>query len=854
MCSTERWRKLLASWTQISSCSMRSSWLQRVKELSDSVSLTIYSCSSCLSASTDSLNLSYRSIQKATAAIPFTPNPLKLTRYDPKGNLPSSSSRRPWEDDDDLLEEEDEDEFEVDEEEEDDESFRERLWDKKYDADNRVGSSSGTRDSLWKAGAERLAAASAETGGEIGMVEGKGVAEGGTKEGQKDAGGSKAEEDQDVEEVTTPRSTQSPHLILKKLFNEIVNASPASTSPSSSATSTPSSPTSPASSSSISTARPRIIYIQNASLLAQSIIDQSSTSEAKPNWYRHLLSAVHDRRRLVGPTSIAFGISPSILEKSPSDPSAKTEFDPKATSSAPVAPAMSPFMQGMFPPSLRDILGEPPWARKPSSSASSPEKVPENLYACSPEGWSESHRQFLLERRIQAMKDGQWGSIVPNFNDRSPSSSNPNSPSLPGLPPGLPPSLVGFMVQVKGDGDGGSDSSFPFSPKSSGAAAASNKLLWKVVGVFPKERSMVKEKEERARQRNQINELLCRIAAAHAHVALSEPLPVGSKVAEGGQKKVEEKDGKKVDGDEKKGLEGLSETVEKGWEGLKETAKDAKKELDQIGADSKSATQETKEASKTTTEAPKTTEAASKKDSLRLPEAALDPEQVYDNLLDRFARTVLPWEEVCDLVFPAAGLAAFTPSNSSPSSQPLRPAFSFITNAPPLTWSDVAKTAFHAQQLVATAPKPTEESAADADVSSPTTSSDTSGSKSASDDKAKKDEAAKVAKAKPDPVVVALKADPKLNSYEKRILSTIVDTRQLNDGFDNVHLPDDTIDALRFVYLDSPRCQPKVMFDTDFPSSVSPFQNCHLLTATPARSVQHRKSVKFSHESRSSSL
>jgi hypothetical protein len=51
----------------------------------------------------------------------------------------------------------------------------------------------------------------------------------------------------------------------------------------------------------------------------------------------------------------------------------------------------------------------------------------------------------------------------------------------------------------------------------------------------------------------------------------------------------------------------------------------------------------------------------------------------------------------------------------------------------------------------------------------------------------------------PDPVVEALKKDSTLNKYEKKVLSTIVDRRRLREGFDDVHLPEKTIDAIRSV-------------------------------------------------------
>lgn len=50
-----------------------------------------------------------------------------------------------------------------------------------------------------------------------------------------------------------------------------------------------------------------------------------------------------------------------------------------------------------------------------------------------------------------------------------------------------------------------------------------------------------------------------------------------------------------------------------------------------------------------------------------------------------------------------------------------------------------------------------------------------------------------------DEVIAALKKDTTLNKYEKKILHTIVDARAIPDSFNDVHLPDKTIDAIRSV-------------------------------------------------------
>jgi len=52
---------------------------------------------------------------------------------------------------------------------------------------------------------------------------------------------------------------------------------------------------------------------------------------------------------------------------------------------------------------------------------------------------------------------------------------------------------------------------------------------------------------------------------------------------------------------------------------------------------------------------------------------------------------------------------------------------------------------------------------------------------------------------KPDPVVEAVKKDPKLSKHEQKIIGTIVDPNLIRDSFSDVHLPDKTVDAIRSV-------------------------------------------------------
>ena len=516
----------------------------------------------------------------------------------------------------------------------------------------------------------------------------------------------------------------------------------------------------------------RFIFVKNAHLVAQ-------TFDTPLGWFSCLKQAALSRRALGNPTSIVLGLGPTLLD--------------------PISPFHLPQPSGeiSLPPGLEELMGpgylEKHTKRMKEIMAHVPavfvrraalEAPIDKLKAGPPE--ETPSESAVLKARLAKMVSGEWGSLIPPFSSAGGYSANGGSPIRPFFGGSLSPvgggagstnlaSLPGMLQNVLGKGNvavmefpfvpansgplkdliagitnggnggGGSSSGFrPFSvgggsPSFGGGQSASGpqKVIWKMVGVYPRRRD---EPERRAallarlRQRALINELLIKMALADSRGEYAG---------------------------------GLNDSVGRVQRELADAWKTA------------------------------TTPAAMEKKSEDKPDAKSTAAADECTIEYDVVTSILPWDSVVRLAGDAVGQSIAEkaqPGSSTVSDAPVeRPRDVRSTlvykGAVPITWQQLIAAAKRDFAIRAHYLELFEPELADAEAKDSSASSGTENSKLKVEEK---DDA-------PDPVVEALKKDSSLNKYEKKVLSTIVDRRRLREGFDDVHLPEKTIDAIRSV-------------------------------------------------------
>lgn len=542
---------------------------------------------------------------------------------------------------------------------------------------------------------------------------------------------------------------------LNALFSGIVNASSSATT-----------------SAALPSSAPRIIFVKDAHLMSSTW----SNSSTWPKWFDALKTAVRSRRASGQPTTIVLGLGPSILE-------------PLADVPPPTPAALPPGMEEMMPPSYLERQAErinnfvPYRAFEGTVQEATFEDLVKEKNPAAFE------KDLWIKKRLETMAGGRWGALVPAFESTSKNGGSAGSSStsplqllqsrlqslgagggpgggavpfgLPGLSQAISKGNVA-VLEVHGNGNPFMPSSdfknlFSGRPQEGGGSNNNNspkKTIWKMVGVFPRARTDEHRKEAllaRVRQRLQINNLLLLMALSNGRGYFVDGL-------------------KKVQADlEKRLAEGESQSEEKG-------EKDVKK---------------------------------------------VETEQADEVLEHVLATSILPWDRVVKLAGDAVGVALSerfpqiwalhqatslpstsaaedipdgtpsTPSSDSqePSSKP-RSKSPFLTSQRlPVTWSQLVQVA----KLEAETQTEYKRLIKDLNAGKSSSSSGSAGGKEGpvAEEKEKEEE--------PDQVVEDLKKDQTLNKYEKKVLSTIVDRRGLREGFDDVHLPEKTIDAIRSV-------------------------------------------------------
>ena len=754
-----------------------------------------------------SLLFSFASLpsSSATSAIPLSPNPLKIGRTTNTNSKGVSIAPYSAADEEDLDEEADED---VDEDDEDDDLYLPPPPTPTPAVDHSFSSSRATRSNDWKAGASAVAEATSEQDQASTSSQPKPEEEETAVE-KEDQDGDEEVNDlpshgyttfttlEDLNKKTSNRSASagSSKEIISRLFKEIVNAErttpnspaldlaspsldetsllPTSTPPISSTTttttSTPtptSSSTSPSSSETTSpsssepiTPKPRIIYLKNAIDMAGTF--STSSSGSRPSWFSELLLAVQARREAVGPTTIVLGLTPTLLHT--------------ATAAAPDRPTFSSLFSSMR------------GTKKPS-----PILTEHSLWAASAETRPVEAKTRALAQRVQSMMVGQWASLLPSFEARESTSASDKPRSLSDILSRFPPPPSGFvglpipLSLLSTSGRGEKDES----------STETNKTLWKVVGVLPRVRELAKEKSTRNDTRRRINELLFSIGAKTSHAVLegnSRDTLVKSSVF---QQRLAIYKEDLTETDAKPDRTPISEKDA-------EAFKDCSRQLTEVSAKLDDHTFE---------------EVMEQFDKLisTAPIPGYPAKHHYSLFYGRLESTIFPWEDVVDLSGIAAGLVQSDVALSLPSSPPLStstddPSLPVveITSPPPsaaLTpstsnseatpskdskprygWDGLSR-AFEARRVADRGTKGwLAELTEDIETKDSTAPKRKAGAKSSKDD------------GKPDPVVEALKKDPKLTKHEQKILGTIVDPKLIRDSFSDVHLPDKTVDAIRFV-------------------------------------------------------
>lgn len=518
----------------------------------------------------------------------------------------------------------------------------------------------------------------------------------------------------------------------------------------------------------------RFIYVKNAHLVAP-------TFDTPNGWFSCLKQACLGRRAMGHPTSIVLGLGPTLLE--PISPF-QLMPSPKITLPPGLEELMPPGYLEQHTKRMKEIEAHVPGVFVRRAALEQPiDKLKAGLVEETPgEG-------AVLKARLAKMVSGEWGSLIPPFSSASSFGSNTGSigrPLFGGTLTGGAGStnlanLPGMLQNVLGKGNvavmefpfvpansgplkdliagisggGGSGGSFrPFSVGGSGGSPSFNggmsssgpqKVIWKMVGVFPRRRA---EPERRAallarlRLRARINELLVKMALADSR------------------------------GEYAGGLDIAAERVQKelvdAWQ-------------------------------QTTPVDPSATEKADDKP------AAAECTIKYD-----VVTSVLPWDSVVRLAGDAVGRAIAEkakpdldglPTPQAAEGPSSTPAATLVerprdvrttlaeTGAVPVKWNQLVAAAERDFSIRTHYLELFEPDGKGPDAKESNTASGTEGGKSKPEEK---DDA-------PDPVVEALKKDGSLNKYEKKVLSTIVDRRRLREGFDDVHLPEKTIDAIRSV-------------------------------------------------------
>lgn len=241
--------------------------------------------------------------------------------------------------------------------------------------------------------------------------------------------------------------------------------------------------------SSTPTSKPRIIYVQDATAMSSTF----------PQWYPSLLSAVRQRRKTDGPTTIVLGCSPSLLHTGPNLSKQKQE-------NAEAPPSGPPGM----PPNLAKLLGS--LSRGGPGTQSTDKSRTDQLWMSSAEE-DVLGRKRRFERRLRRFKpsnDRDLRSLLPAFGDTSDSAS-----SGPSAPPGMID-----ITQIIGQMNHGNKSL-----STSSHADKEAVKIWKVVGVLPKERKTSSELHERQHVRLKLNTLLLKRAIAAYGGHLTSQLP-----------------------------------------------------------------------------------------------------------------------------------------------------------------------------------------------------------------------------------------------------------------------------------------------------------------------------------------
>jgi hypothetical protein len=225
--------------------------------------------------------------------------------------------------------------------------------------------------------------------------------------------------------------------------------------------------------------RPRIIYIRDFSTIASSA----------PSWWPALLAAVRSRRQgpisrpsssVTNPTTIIFGITPPLFEHPPPTP--------------PSPPAFLSMLMGNRPPPSAKPVRQDTWDEEDHRA-----------------------RERRLKERVKKWERGDaWiREELPKFNN-SPGSSTGGGMSGVGVVMG------GKVVQLPGGGrmmiDGGSlreDDEAGGSGESDG--------YFRIVGLVPAERDLAQERNARLYRRQEINELVLRMAVGSVGGALAQP-------------------------------------------------------------------------------------------------------------------------------------------------------------------------------------------------------------------------------------------------------------------------------------------------------------------------------------------
>ncbi|CED82546.1 aaa-domain-containing protein [Phaffia rhodozyma] len=250
--------------------------------------------------------------------------------------------------------------------------------------------------------------------------------------------------------------------------------------------------------------KPRIIYIQNAEIL-KNTYDFGGTRNSKDqrsSWFHALADAVHSFRNDTAPATIVLGLGPSVLNSAPSK-----------------RPSNHSWPQ--LPEEFNEYPRETPIQRLNMSR--------DQMTNVVPEGEEEGLRTAVLQKRMEKVTIGAWGDLIPGFVDPS-SSTTPLAPIEFPLFPGmdrLPEEGVAFRINLSGLGGLGGDS--PFFPSDERGRKLGSKKgrgkskhgVWRVVNVLPTKVNRKRETHQRESIRFKINEILFKLGAVASKANLT---------------------------------------------------------------------------------------------------------------------------------------------------------------------------------------------------------------------------------------------------------------------------------------------------------------------------------------------